>query len=51
VIDEIHLDGHVQLLQAVPQHLHPRMTVGLTALEAPLDRDSELVKYSETALA
>ena len=31
--------GNVQLLQAMPQHLHPGMTVGLAALEAPLDRD------------
>ena len=39
MVDEILINSHVQLLQAMPQHLRPGMTLGLTALEAPLDGD------------
>ncbi len=39
MVDKVHLHRHVQLLQAMPQHLCPRVAVGLAHLEAPLDRD------------
>ena len=31
--DKIHLDGHIQLLQAVPEHLGAGVAIGLAALE------------------